>query len=105
MRNRITARAKPLSGVFGVRTEKMLLFVSANTMPKHFLTPTAMTTTFTHHGQSKPPNPPASLTESLTDQQLADLCDSQKQEQYHREYLQQQARLACPGCGDDGLAV
>ena len=74
-------------------------------MPERFQTPTAMTTTLTHHGQSNPPHLPVSETEHLTRQQLADLCDSQKQELYHRAYLIQQARLACPGCGDDGLAV
>ena len=102
MGNRST---KPLSGVFGVRTEKMLYSVSANTMPERFQTPTIMSTTLTHRGQSNPPNPPVSLTESLTRQQLADLSDPEKQEQYDRAYLLQQARLTCPGCGDDGLAV
>ena len=74
-------------------------------MPECFQTHATMTTTLTHRGQSNPPNTPVSQTESLTPQQLADLCDPQKQEQYERAYLLQQARLACPGCGDDDLAV
>lgn len=37
----------------------------------------------------------------LTDQQLADLGNPDKQHQYREAYLQQLKRLHCPGCGDD----
>ena len=74
-------------------------------MPERFQTPTTMTTTLIHRGQSNPPNTPVSLTENLTGKQLADLSDPQVQDQYEQAYFLQQARRACPGCGDDGLAV
>ena len=105
MPDRWCRSTKPLSGVSWSENDAKLQSVSATSMPECFQTSTAMTTTLTHHGQSNPLNPPVSLTESLTRQQLADLCDSQKQELYHRAYLIQQARLACPGCGDDDLAI
>lgn len=38
---------------------------------------------------------------SLTPDQLRDLDDPRKQEQYRLAYRLQQARRSCPGCGDD----
>jgi len=40
--------------------------------------------------------------EPLAPEQLADLWSPEKQQEYRRAYLRQQARRACPGCGDDG---
>ena len=40
----------------------------------------------------------------LTPGQLCDLSDAKKQEQYQQAYRLQQARLSCPGCGDDGMS-
>lgn len=39
-------------------------------------------------------------TNTLTEQQQADLSDATTQERYRREYLQQQRRQSCPGCGE-----
>lgn len=38
----------------------------------------------------------------LTPEQLDELDDREKQDQYRAAYLLQQARMLCPGCGDDG---
>jgi hypothetical protein len=40
----------------------------------------------------------------LTPRQLCDLSDPKKQEQYRQAYRLQQARMSCPGCGDDGMS-
>ena len=37
----------------------------------------------------------------VTPSQLSDLTDKQKQQQYGEAYRLQQARLICPGCGED----
>ena len=39
-------------------------------------------------------------TNTLTDQQQTDLSDAATQERYRIEYLQQQRRQSCPGCGE-----
>ena len=39
-------------------------------------------------------------TVSLTNEQLAELNDQEKQAEYRREYLAQLRRRACPGCGE-----
>ena len=36
----------------------------------------------------------------LTNEQLAELHDQEKQAEYRREYLAQLQRRACPGCGE-----
>jgi len=45
------------------------------------------------------------VQEKLTPDQLRDLSDSAKQEQYRAAYRLQQARMSCPGCGDDGSVL
>lgn len=40
---------------------------------------------------------------SLTSEELAQLSDPDKQEQFRREYLNQLRRLSCPGCGEGEL--
>ena len=42
--------------------------------------------------------PPPSTTDLPSD--AAQLADAELQEKYRREYLTQQRRLACPGCGE-----
>jgi hypothetical protein len=37
---------------------------------------------------------------SLTNEQLAEISDQEKQAEYRREYLAQLQRRACPGCGE-----
>jgi len=44
-----------------------------------------------------------SQRESSTPEQLRELSDPKKQEQYRLAYRLQQARRSCPGCGDDGV--
>jgi hypothetical protein len=44
-----------------------------------------------------------SQQESSTPEQLRELSDPRKQEQYRLAYRLQQARRSCPGCGDDGV--
>lgn len=43
--------------------------------------------------------PPPSTTDLPSD--ATQLADAELQEKYRREYLIQQRRLACPGCGED----
>lgn len=43
----------------------------------------------------RPPSP-----EPLTPEQLAELQDAARQAEYQRQFQIQQARRACPGCGD-----
>ncbi len=43
--------------------------------------------------------------DKLTPDQVRDLSDSAKQEQYRAAYRLQQARMSCPGCGDDGVLL
>lgn len=50
----------------------------------------------TQQGPQQPDEQPLSF------EQLADLWSPEKQEEYRRAYLRQQARRTCPGCGDDG---
>ena len=45
------------------------------------------------------------VQEKLTPDQLRDLSDSAKQEQYRTAYRLQQARMSCPGCGDGGSVL
>jgi hypothetical protein len=42
--------------------------------------------------------PPAA--EPLSPEQLAELQDAERQAEYQRQFLIQQSRRACPGCGD-----
>jgi hypothetical protein len=53
--------------------------------------------------QSLPANAPSASDQqvNLTPNQLRDLADPRKQEQYRLAYRLQQARRSCPGCGDD----
>lgn len=50
------------------------------------------------HDSSTPPT--ANGNASLTNEQLAELSDQDKQAEYRREYLAQLQRRACPGCGE-----
>jgi hypothetical protein len=40
------------------------------------------------------------VRESLSAEQLAELQDSERQAEFQRQFLIQQSRRACPGCGD-----
>jgi|LSQX01.3.fsa_nt_gb hypothetical protein len=53
--------------------------------------------------QSPSGNAPAASKQqmNLTPEQLRDLADQRKQEEYNLAYRLQQARTSCPGCGDD----
>jgi|LSQX01.3.fsa_nt_gb hypothetical protein len=55
--------------------------------------------------QSHSANAPSASDQqaSLTPDQLRDLADPRKQDQYRLAYHLQQARRFCPGCGDDGV--
>ena len=52
--------------------------------------------------RSGPPAPVSRhpQTPSLTPDELAQLADAAKQEDFRREYLAQLRRRACPGCGE-----
>lgn len=53
-----------------------------------------------------PPDPkdkPQSLSEEgLSQEQLRQLADAEKQAEYLKAFIAQERRRACPGCGEDG---
>jgi len=49
--------------------------------------------------------PAETVPDKLTPDQVRDLSDPAKQEQYRAAYRLQQARMSCPGCGEDGVLL
>ncbi len=56
-----------------------------------------------HSDRSKHPVQPSPVAEEgATDEQEAELQDTELQEQYRKAYIEQMKRRLYPGCGDDG---
>ena len=50
-------------------------------------------------------NPKEPLDQALSEKDLQDLADPEKQAEYRKAFAEQMRQRSCPGCGDDGTLL